>query len=89
LRVVAWTKLGQEWSPEQISAHLHRYYPDSLAWHVCHERIYQGLYNPGKGGLNRAITGKLWQPRFIAPSLLIHQRPAIVAESTRIGDEGR
>jgi IS30 family transposase len=100
LRLVVETKLGQEWSPEQISAHLRRHYPDSPAWHVCHETIYQALYNPGKGGLNRTMTaklrtgrslryqrrtGKLRQPRFIAPSLLIHQRPAIVAERTRIG----
>jgi len=93
-------KLELEWSPQQIAAHLRIAYPDRAAWHVCHETIYQALYN-GSSGLSRALTRRLRterplrkrrrQPnrravRFLTPSVLINQRPAIVAERTRVGD---
>jgi IS30 family transposase len=47
LRRVAQSLLEQEWSPEQISAHLHHAYPEQPSWHLCPETIYQALYHGG------------------------------------------
>jgi IS30 family transposase len=101
LREVVQAKLELEWSPEQISAWLREEFPDRRRWHVCHETIYQALYNGGRGGLSRQLTKKLRTgrplrkrrrrahertPRFVAPALLIDHRPAVVELRTRIGD---
>ena len=101
LRRIVQEKLELEWSPAQIAAHLREAYPDRPAWHLCHETIYQGLFNGGRGGLSRSLTRKLRTgrpprkrrrnpvartPRFIAPGRLIHQRPGVVEHRTRIGD---
>jgi IS30 family transposase len=68
---------------------------------VCHETIYQALYNGANGGLSRQLTKKLRTgrplrkrrrrahertPRYIAPALLIDHRPAAVDERRRVGD---
>jgi len=97
---VVQAKLELEWSPQQIAAHLRATYPDRAAWHVCHETIYQALYN-GSSGLSRQLTRRLRtgrplrrrrrrpdrrQVRFLVPSVLIDHRPAIVTERSRIGD---
>ena len=94
-------RLELEWSPEQIAAWLRDTYPDRPDWHVCHETIYQALYHGGPRGLSRQLTAKLRtgrplrkrrrraderSPRFVAPALLIDQRPDVVEERTRIGD---
>jgi hypothetical protein len=34
-------------------------HPDQRRWHVCHETIYQAVYNPARGGLSRELTKKL------------------------------
>jgi len=101
LRAEVQAKLEQEWSPQQIAAHLRRQFPDRLSWHVCHETIYQALYNCGKNGLNRQLTKRLrtGRPlrkrrrradqrkiRFVAPSVLIDHRPADAELRLRIGD---
>jgi IS30 family transposase len=101
LREVVQAKLELEWSPEQIAAWLRTEYPDRPRWHVCHETIYQALYNGATGGLSRQLTKKLRtgrplrkrrrrtherKPRFIAPALLIDHRPAAVDERGRVGD---
>ena len=39
--------LGQRWSPQQISRHLTTRYPAEPAMRLCHESIYQALYQPG------------------------------------------
>ena len=67
----------------------------------CHETIYQALYHGGTRGLSRQLTVKLRtgrplrkrrrraderSPRFVAPALLIDQRPDVVEQRTRIGD---
>lgn len=54
LREAVQRKLKLEWSPEQIAAWLRAEYPSRARWHVCHETIYQALYNGAKGGLSRA-----------------------------------
>ena len=68
---------------------------------MCHETIYQALYHGARRGLHRRLTARLRTgrsmrrrrrrpdqrtPRFIAPGLLIDQRPAVVEERVRIGD---
>jgi transposase, IS30 family len=101
LREAVQTKLKREWSPEQIAAWLRTEFPDRPRWHVCHETIYQAVYNGAKCGLSRQLTTKLRTgrplrkrrrrahertPRFIAPALLIDHRPAVVDERGRVGD---
>jgi IS30 family transposase len=43
-------KLELEWSPEQIAVHLRTAFPDRPSWHVCHETIYQALYQGARAG---------------------------------------
>lgn len=101
LREAIQAKLELEWSPEQIAAWLRTEHPDRPRWHVCHETIYQALYNRGRSGLNRQLTKKLRTgrplrkrhrrahertPRFIAPALLIDHRPLEAANRSRVGD---
>lgn len=101
LREAIQSKLELEWSPEQIAAWLRTEYPERRSWHVCHETIYQALYNGAKGGLSRQLTKKLRTgrplrkrrrrahertPRFVAPALLIDHRPVEAAERSRVGD---
>lgn len=47
LRRVVAELLGQRWSPQQISRQLRRRFPDQRSWWLCHESIYQALYQPG------------------------------------------
>ncbi|WP_296367026.1 IS30 family transposase [Pseudonocardia sp.] len=99
LREIVRKLLEDEWSPEQIAAHLRSAYPDQPSWHVCHE-IYQALYHGGEDGLSRTLTAKLRtgrplrrhrrradvrQPRFVVPAQLIDHRPAEVEDRSRIG----
>lgn len=44
LRRVVAEKLAVKWSPDQISRWLRRRWPRRLAWHVCHETIYEAVY---------------------------------------------
>lgn len=59
LRAVVQDKLEDDWSPEQIAVYLRAAHPDRRDWHLCHETIYQGLFNGGKGGLSRELTRRL------------------------------
>ncbi|SQD93589.1 hypothetical protein FMEAI12_1740015 [Parafrankia sp. Ea1.12] len=47
LRTVVGHLLAQRWSPQQVSRHLRRRYPDDRAMWLCHESIYQAIYQPG------------------------------------------
>jgi IS30 family transposase len=38
--------LGQRWSPEQISRHLRHRFPEDRSMWLCHESIYQAIYQP-------------------------------------------
>ena len=101
LRAEVQTKLEDEWSPEQIAAHLRLAFPDEPGRHLCHETIYQALYRGARGGLNRRLTKRLRtgrplrkrrrrpdqrRGRYVVPHQLIEQRPAIVTERSRLGD---
>jgi IS30 family transposase len=39
--------LAQRWSPQQISRHLRQRFPNQPGMWLCHESIYQALYQPG------------------------------------------
>jgi IS30 family transposase len=39
--------LAQRWSPQQISRQLRRRFPDVPGMWLCHESIYQAVYQPG------------------------------------------
>jgi IS30 family transposase len=100
LRAEVQAKLLLEWSPEQIAGHLRAEFPDRPSWHLCHETIYQALYQ-GDKGLNRRLTARLRtgrplrrrrrrpderRTRYVTPALLIHHRPPAADARTRIGD---
>jgi IS30 family transposase len=101
LRAVVQEKLELEWSPEQIAAYLRITFPDQSTWDVCHETIYQALYQGKSGGLSRQLTRRLRtgrplrkrrrrsderQARFVAPAVLIDHRPAAAGDRGRCGD---
>ena len=47
LRQLVAELLAQRWSPQQISRHLRLLFPDDPAMWLCHESIYQAVYQPG------------------------------------------
>lgn len=65
LREAVAGKLGERWSPSQISRWLRRRYPSRPGWHVCAETIYQAVYQglivpPGGQNLR---TGRAYRHR--------------------------
>lgn len=38
--------LAQRWSPQQIARHLRREHPEDQSMRLCHESIYQAVYQP-------------------------------------------
>jgi IS30 family transposase len=49
-------KLGQRWSPGQISVMLAREFPEDAGMRVSHETIYQSIYVQGRGALRRELA---------------------------------
>jgi IS30 family transposase len=47
LRRLVGELLAQRWSPKQISRHLRARFPGQRHMRLCHESIYQALYQPG------------------------------------------
>nr|WP_246222511.1 IS30 family transposase [Phytoactinopolyspora limicola] len=47
LRQLVVELLAQRWSPQQISRHLRRRFPGDASMWLCHESIYQAVYQPG------------------------------------------
>ncbi len=95
LRTFVQRHLERRWSPEQISRMLPELFPGRPEMRVTPETIYQALYAHGPDRLQRDGTrllrsGRLQRKRrrrsgerigrFIAPMLMIDQRPADVAE---------
>jgi len=83
------------WSPEQISHRLRHDFPHDGTMRISHEAIYQSLYVQGRGALRRELTACLRTGRalrvprarsrgrgksFIAPEIMISERPAEVAD---------
>lgn len=88
-------KLAQHWSPEQISAWLHREFADNENMHLCPETIYQAIYVQAKGQLKLEVktalrTGRVRRKshaldqqrigRFREPMTMISDRPAGVED---------
>ena len=46
LRGLVGELLGQRWSPQQISRHLHHRFNDDASMRLCHESIYRAVYRP-------------------------------------------
>lgn len=81
--------LDRRWSPEQISQVLRSAFPGEPDRHLAHETIYQAIYLPHRGGLERKAgvlrSGRRARrrrrrvderaTRFIDPGALIDQRP--------------
>ena len=87
-----WTKA---WSPEQIARRLPVDFPDDETMRISHEAIYQSLFVQSRGALRRELTACLRTGRvlrvprartrkrskgFIAPEIMISERPAEVAD---------
>ena len=53
--VVVKGKLGEKWSPLQISRWLREQYPEQPEWWVSTETIYQAVIYQGRGGLRELI----------------------------------
>jgi IS30 family transposase len=83
------------WSPEQIARRLPLDFPDEKTMRISHEAIYQALYVQGRGALRHELTACLRTGRalrvprartrgrgkpFIAPEIMISQRPAEAAD---------
>jgi IS30 family transposase len=94
LRAFVQSHLEERWSPEQISRALPGLFPGRAEMRLVHETIYQALYTQGAGRLRRDLAGLLRTGRvrrnrrrrsgerlgrFIAPMVMIGQRPAEVA----------
>ena len=94
LATVVQSRLCVKWSPEQISLHLDKTFPEQAEMRVCPETIYQALYVQGRGHLRADLhrhlrTGRaVRRPRGssvtkrgkIANMILISERPAEVAD---------
>lgn len=88
------TKMKKCWSPEQIAGRLKRKYGKTI---VCHETIYQYIYNKGpelkkylrsqKGKYRRRYGTKIREKqREMAKKKRIDQRPVITEKRQRLGD---
>jgi len=66
-RVVA-EKLGQDWSPEQISGWLVSAYPADDTMRVSPETIYRSLYIQARGVLKKELIGHLRRVRLMRSS---------------------
>lgn len=55
--------LRQQWSPEQIAAHLAKLHPQEPALRVCHETIYNAIYAQPRGELKRELVACLRMAR--------------------------
>lgn len=73
-RVVA-TKLGCNWSPEQIARWLVTTYPEDPAMRVSHETIYRTLYVQARGALKQELVAHLRRHHVVRHSRARRARP--------------
>jgi len=86
---------AKAWSPMQIARRLRLDFPEDATMRISHEAIYQALYVQARGALRRELTACLRTGRalrvprarsrgrgksFIAPEVMISERPAEVAD---------
>ena len=87
--------VGKGMEPEQIARRLLHDFPNDKTMRISHEAIYQALYVQSRGALRRELTACLRTGRalrvprarsrrsgksFVAPEIMISQRPAEVAD---------
>lgn len=91
--------LDQAWSPEQISQTLHARFPEEPTRQLCHESIYQAIYDRHSAlGANRCAAlrtgrrrrrphrrGDARTPRSLRDMTPISQRPAEAADRVQAG----
>ena len=65
LRTMVQELLDRRWSPEQISQHLRRIYPNQPERHLVPETIYQAIYVQGRGELRRELHRALRTDRAV------------------------
>jgi len=63
LRELVAEKLGERWSPQQISGWLRREHSDDETMQVSHEMIYRSLYIQSRGVLKKELQGQLRRRR--------------------------
>jgi IS30 family transposase len=95
LRIVVQERLDKRWSPEQIARTLPVDFEDRPEMRICPETIYQALYVPRLGALQRQATRVLRTgrsrrrphrrldrraTRFVEPMTMISERPSAIAE---------
>ncbi len=68
LRQAVASKLGLNWSPEQISGWLKRAHPGDECYRVSHETIYRSLFVQARGVLKKELLGYLRSRRTIRRS---------------------
>jgi IS30 family transposase len=54
--------LAQRWSPQQISRHLRLRFPGQSAMWLCHQSIYQAVYQPGSALLRPSRLARTVAP---------------------------
>ena len=59
LRNIVASRLGLDWSPEQVAAWLKLRYPDDERMHVSHETIYRSLFIQARGVLKKELIAHL------------------------------
>ena len=91
LRPALWTKIQKmlrlRWSPEQISAHLRKTYPDP-AMQVSPETIYAALYVLPRGTLRKELLSLLRRKHKKRKhrGILLHDRRGQIADMVSIHD---
>lgn len=94
LQAYVFSKLRQQWSPEEIAKRLRHEYPDSTTMRISHESTYTYLYCLPRGELKRELIRCLRQERnlrkrrkkthakrsSITNAISITERPAEVAD---------
>ena len=69
LRSLVGELLGQRWSPAQIARHLCSRFPDDRSMRLCHESIYQAVYEPGSTLVRPSPVVSLHRCRRCAPGV--------------------
>ena len=97
LREFVQAGLKKRWSPEQVCHEVRREFPDDPARHLVHETVYQAIYRPDLGGLQRDLprvlrTGRrrrrprrradARRPGSLVDMTMIDQRPAEADDRT-------
>jgi len=90
-------KLREGWSPEQAAGRLRYEHPSNKSWWICHETIYQWIYNPKnknqawweylrrKQKRRRKKTGRKVHRVRIPDRVSIHARPKVVDRRVQPG----